>query len=721
MTTPLGKDVLLLEGFHGVEGISMPFNFELDLVSLNHNISFADIVGKNVTISVVLRDETKRFFNGIVSRFSQGKGGGTTEGDPLSYYRATMVPWFWLLTRTADSRIFQNASVLDIVDDLLKEKHKKYGFGNVKMEYKVLTHGTYEKREYCVQYRETDFNFISRLLEEEGIYYFFQHEDGKHTMVIADSTREHKAVPKQQTVDYQATAGGWLDQDVITGLERTQEIRPAKYALNDFNFTIPNTDLKVNVPSTQKLGPGEREIYDYPGAYAKRNEGDRLVRIRMEEEEAQITRIGGSSVCRAFTTGYRFTLNHFYRNDMNSKDYVLTSIDHEANQPWEKGSELVYSNRFTCIPFDVPFRPARLIPKPWVQGAQTAIVVGPKGEEIYTDEHGRVKVQFHWDREGKKDDNSSCWIRVSQVWAGGGWGAMYVPRIGQEVIVDFLEGDPDRPIITGRVYNASQTPPYSLPANATQSGIKSRSSKSGSADNFNEIRMEDKKGAEQILVHAERNMDTSVEADESLDVGGNRKVHVKGSFTENIDSGETRTVNAGASETINGGMTQTINGGEGRTVNGGVNELVNGGEGRTIDGGAVETINGSEARTVNGAFAETINGPVTQNVSGGITINSPAGYTVVAPGGTRTVDSWFSKIGGKDEDLFAVQTAILTMQTTIAGFSNAIQGVKIDATGFAFERCGIKSANEPLTIKQAATKLKNGAIGLYMYGLTLID
>jgi type VI secretion system secreted protein VgrG len=416
---------------------------------------------------------------------------------------------------------------------------------------------------------------------------------------------------------------------------------------------------------------------------------------------------------------------------MNGKDYVLASIDHEASQPWKKDSEFAYTNRFTCTPFDVPFRPVRQNPKPFVRGAQTAIVVGPKGEEIYTDEHGRVKVQFHWDREGKKDDNSSCWIRVSQVWAGGGWGAIHIPRIGQEVIVDFLEGDPDRPIITGRVYNASQTPPYGLPANATQSGLRSRSSKGGSADNYNEIRMEDKKGAEQILVHAERNMDTSVEVDESLDVGGNRKVHVKGSFTENIDSGETRTVNAGAKETINGGMTQTINGGEIRTVNGGVTESINGGETRTINGGATETIVGGETRTVSGGLTETINGAFTQTSSSGATISSPGaitikgdgGVNIIAAGGTKIIDTALASFGGSRLEFYDAQNKVLIENAQVTAIktdvvltlSTGIAMNKIDRAGFVSKKEGAKFTEELINIGKATQRILDA--GLTMIGL----
>lgn len=552
--TPLGPEELLLTKFNGTEGLSIPFSFELRMISENPNIAFDQIIGKNVTVSIVLADGESRYFNGIISRFSHGKVQGEQTGaDPhFSYYRATMVPWLWLLTRTADSRIFQNLSVPDIVEKIFTEK----GFSDHKSKLK----GTYDKRIYCVQYRETDFNFISRLLEEEGIYYYFSHEKGKHTLITADSPEGHEPCPKQASVRYALTASDFLEEDVITNLEKTQEIRPGKYSLKDFNFETPSTGLEVNVPSRMTLGPGEREIYDYPGVYAKRSEGEHVADIRMQEEEARITTIAGFSVCRAFTSGYRFTLQDYFRDDMAEKAYVLASIYHEGSQPVtvarEGRSKFAYTNQFTCVPFDVSYRPPRTTPKPVVEGTQTAIVVGPAGEEIYTDEHGRVKVQFHWDREGKMDDKSSCWIRVSHAWAGPGWGAIYIPRIGQEVIVDFLEGDPDRPIIVGRVYHGNNKPPYALTDNKTVSTMKSDSSLGGKG--FNEIRFEDKKGKEQFFVHAERDMDVRVKKEMREYIGqsrhlivdkdmketitNDRHVHVKGKLNEKVDADTSLTV-----------------------------------------------------------------------------------------------------------------------------------------------------------------------------------
>jgi type VI secretion system secreted protein VgrG len=691
--TPLGKDVLLLSGFRGAEGLSCLFSFELNLLSENHKIPFEDIIGKSVTISIDLADGDKRAFNGIIARFSQGRGSGEAGGGEagpdsrFSHYRATLVPWLWLLTMTADSRIFQKLSVPQIVEKIFQEK----GFS----DFKLKLHGSYAKREYCVQYRETDFNFISRLLEEEGVYYYFEHETGKHTMIIADDPQEHEHCPKQETARYQLTGGGLLEEDVIRSLEKVQEIRPGKFSLNDYNFEIPNTGLEVNVPGKYKLGPGEREIYDYPGSYAKKTEGDRLAKIRMEEEEAKVTTLHGSSSCRAFTSGYRFTLLQFYRDDLNNKDYVLSGLHHEANQGLENDAELVYANQFTCIPFDVPYRPPRVTPKPVVRGGQTAIVVGPSGEEIYTDEHGRVKVQFHWDREGRKDEKSSCWMRVSQLWAGAGWGAMYIPRIGHEVIVDFLEGDPDQPIITGRVYHGTNKPPYALPAEKTKSTIKSDSSLGSGGSN--EFRFEDKKGSEEVYLHGQKdwtiaiendknqtvghdetlsvghdqtikvgnNRTKSVGVDQSESVGSNKSINVGANHDETIGANKTLTVGANHTESIGSNMSITIGQNKTETVTintaetiGVAKELTIGGLYQVSVGAAMnETIGAAKAeeigalKSVNVGASSSENVGINKSVNAGGNITEKAGKDVAIQSGKKMVLSAgddFGVSGGKN-------------------------------------------------------------------------
>ncbi|HPI91846.1 MAG TPA: type VI secretion system tip protein TssI/VgrG [Deltaproteobacteria bacterium] len=477
--TPLGRDVLLLAGIQGVEAVSRLFSFELDLFSENSAIPFEDIIGKRVSISLELPDNTKRYLHGMISRFSQAAGSEAEGLLRFSRYRATLVPWTWLLTRTTDSRIFQNLSVPEIMEKIFQEK--KFS------DYSMEVQEQHDKREYCVQYRETDFNFISRLMEEEGIYYYFTHNKNTHTMVIADTPGKHKKIARK--VRHFRSSEIPTDEDTISTLERLQEIQAGKYTLNDFNFEIPNTRLSASVDSQQKLGPGEWERYDYPGGYGAKALGERLARIRMEEEETRVTTLNGAGNCRDFASGFRFTLTTAYRSDISDKEYLITSVEHTAVQNWEGEAEASYRNSFTCIPFTVPFRPPLVTVKPYIHGSQTAVVVGKAGDEIYTDQYGRVKVQFHWDREGKRDENASCWMRVGQIWAGQGWGAVWIPRVGHEVIVSFLEGDPDRPLITGSVYDGTNMPPYRLPDEKTKSTIMSRTTPN--AQTANELFMED--------------------------------------------------------------------------------------------------------------------------------------------------------------------------------------------------------------------------------------
>lgn len=544
ITTPLGGNTLLVASFSGAEGISRLFSFDVELLSENNNIDFSQIIGKAVTINLRLADGSDRYFHGIVSRFSQyARKGGTAMH--LSTYRTTLVPWTWLLTRTTDSRIFQNMSVPEIIEKIFKEK----SFSDFSMEVQE----THDKRVYCVQYRETDFNFISRLMEDEGIYYYFTHEQNKHTMVIADTPGKHKKISSK--VRYQFTFGN-VDEDTITELGKAQEIQAGKYTLYDYNFEMPKTRLDSSVESQQKVGPGEREFYDYPGGYSAKAAGDRTSRLRMEEEEARITMISGAGSYRAFNSGYRFALSESVRSDMNDKDYVLTSIEHSGTQGWEDESDFSYTNRFTCVPHSTPFRPPRITPKPIVHGSQTATVVGKAGEEIDTDKYGRIKVQFHWDREGQRNENSSCWIRVSSSLAGGNFGSIFIPRIGQEVLVDFLEGDPDQPIVTGVVYNAVNMPPYPLPDMKTRSTIKTNSSKGGGG--FNEIRFEDDKDNEQIFIQAQKRQDNRVKNDSLEWVGNDRHLIVKNDQFEKVEGDKHLQVGGDQNEKVQGTVSLNV-------------------------------------------------------------------------------------------------------------------------------------------------------------------
>ncbi|MCB2181923.1 MAG: type VI secretion system tip protein VgrG [Desulfobulbaceae bacterium] len=609
--TPLGKDVLLLARFRGQEALSELFHFDIDLFSEQQSISLEDIVGKNVTVSVFLADGSIRYFNGIISRFSQ-EHGNPESGSELqsSYYSATMVPWTWLLTRTSDSRIFQKLTVPDIVQKVFEDK----GFTDFRMNLQ----GQHEEREYTVQYRESDFNFVSRLLEEEGIFYFFEHEDDKHTMVLADHPGIHAPCQGQEIANFKLSGGDYFgDEDQISSLKMVKEIQAGKFSLNDYNYEIPNTDLKVTSDTTHPLGPGEREKYDYPGEYVTRSEGDNLSTLRMEEEEARITTLSGSSDCRAFVSGFRFKLENTSRDDWNSKEYLLTRVRHEADQAatyftgaTAAGKEKAYINHFECIPHEVPFRPMRRTRRPVVEGVQTAFVVGPSGEEIHTDDYGRVKVQFHWDREGEFNEDSSCWLRVSQSMAGNGWGALFLPRIGHEVVVEFIEGNPDRPIITGQVYHGVNRPPYKLPDEKTKSTFKSNSSPDGGG--FNEIRFEDKSGKEQIFIHGERNLDIRIKSDRFETIGNDCNLVVENDKKEHIKNDRHELVDVNHKEEIGGDRHLTIAGKQALMI--GDKSSV------TVGGDVAEEFGGNHSETVGGDYYVKSGGKLVLEAGSNITL-----------------------------------------------------------------------------------------------------
>jgi type VI secretion system secreted protein VgrG len=549
--TPLGADRLLLRSFSGTESISQLFHFQLDLASEDPGINFDAIVGQKVKLRLLLADQrTERYFSGHVSRFTQLPGEGR-----LARYQAEMVPWLWFLTRTTDCRIFQNKTVPEIVQTVFQD----FGF----QDFELQLQGSYEPWEYCVQYRETACNFVMRLLEQEGIFFFFRHEKEKHVMVLANSSSANKPCPNQASVRYETVAGSGYDraEDVVLRYRRHEELRPGKYALTEYYFETPATDLSGIVESRVDQGGNKKyEIFDYPGEYEKRSQAEPTVKLRMEEQELPHVVIRGDSTCRSFASGFRFELTEHHRRAWNGQHLLvsLTHSGHAGSFYSDSSGEESYSNTFTAIPYDVKFRPPRLTPKRLAQGPQTAVVTGPAGEEIYVDKYGRVKVQFHWDRRGKHDENTSCWIRVSHPWGGKNWGAVSIPRIGQEVIVDFLEGDPDRPIITGRVYNADQMPPYQLPANQTQSGIKSRSSKGGGG--YNELRMEDKRDAEMFTIHAQKDMETFVLNDSKEAIGRDRELHVERNQTEVVGGDKHSTVEGELRQDVDGDWSLTIGG-----------------------------------------------------------------------------------------------------------------------------------------------------------------
>ena len=697
VSTPLGPDVLLLQQFSGSEFLSRLFRFQLEMLAESStDIAFDQILGQSVTVTLQMPDGSSRYINGIVNRFSQGQQVPSAMGSAFfTRYLAEIVPQLWLLTRKAQSRIFQQIAVPDILKQVLT---------GLSVDYQLQ--GTYKPRDYCVQYRETDFDFASRLMEEEGIYYFFNHADGSHKMVVADTPMSHPDVPGATTAIYEVVEGGLRTEDRVQTWEKSQEIRSGKYTLWDQCFELPGQNLEAVKPTLDSVQAGtvnhklkvagndKLELYDFPGGYAQRFDGiapgggdrasdvqnifqdnARTVGLRMQQETTPALSISGRSTCRQFTAGHKFTLDrHFNANGA----YVLTQVGHFATMgdTYTAGSDTsqIYENTFECIPSALPFKPARTTPRPTVEGTQTAVVVGNSGDEIFTDKYGRVKVQFPWDRKGQKDANSSCWARVATLWAGKQWGIIHIPRVGQEVVVAFEERDPDRPIIVGSVYNAEQMPPYDLPANMTQSGIKSRSSKGGSPANYNEFRFEDKKGSELVSIHAEKDQSISVEHDESHTVGHDRTktidhdetTHVKHDRTETVDNNETITIHGNRTETvdkdetitIHGNRTETVDKNETITIHGGRTETVDKDESITISGGRTENVSKDESITIGGGWTENVSKDESITISGGRTENVSKDESITVSGG-RTVSI------GKDDILNVGKTLSITAADSI--------------------------------------------------------
>ena len=668
VNTPLGKDAIFITSFSAREGISQLFQYYLELIAPNDtDVSFDQLLGQKVTVELATLQDKSRFFNGIVSRFSQGQ-----RDQQFTTYRAEVVPQFWLLTRKWESRIFQHISVPDILKKVLE---------GIATAFEIV--GNFEKRDFCVQYRETDFNFASRLMEEEGIFYYFRHTSDEHKMVLTNNSAGLSDVPDQSTVVFDEIFGGRRPDLRIFSWSKVQEMRAGKYTLFDHCFEQPQSHLEASktiqdsvqvgtVTHKLKVGGNDKlEIYDYPGEYAQRFDGidksggeqpaevqkifqdnQRTVGIRMQQEAVPSIEITGSSNCSQFMSGFTFTLDRHF--NANGK-YVLTTVMHTARMSnFASGGvgDFQYSNSFTCIPAALPYRPARGTFRPVVQGTQTAVVVGPAGEEIFTDKYGRVKVQFHWDRDGKNDADSSCWVRVGQNWAGKRWGASFWPRIGQEVIVDFLEGDPDQPIIIGSVYNVDQMPPYlgngldpKHKNDNKVSGIKSNTTPGGQG--YNEIRFDDNKGKEEVFLHAERNLEMTTKNDSLARTLGNRH-QIIGNEKDGSKSGDQREmvykdkhikIHHNQVEQIGDSMQLLVGGidsGEGNqdiVIKGTKKESIGKDDHLHVTGNRNEKIDGGQSLNVGGSQQEKIG--MKHAVDAGQEIHIKSGMTIVIEAGLQ--------------------------------------------------------------------------------------
>ncbi|MCW0399127.1 hypothetical protein NB688_002529 [Xanthomonas sacchari] len=623
--TALGE-ALQFRQLRGEETLSSLYSFEIDLVSEERDIDPKALLGKSATVEIETEGGGKRYLDGLVTRF-----GMQGQDHRLYSYHLRLQPWLWVATRRQDFRIFQFKTVPQIVEEVLS----RYGYP---MQLKLTR--AYRAWDYCVQYGESDFDFVSRLLEHEGAYYYFQHASGQHTLVIADDiVAGHEPLPGAAVIPfYPPEKSAVADRENIHAWTLGEEIKPGRYYNDDYDFKKPRSDLS----NMRQQPPGHAhdayEIYEWPGGYVQHGDGEQYARVRLQEGLTGHSVVRGESRHRSLATGYTFTLENYPRGDQN-RQYLITGVTYHLHENprsssfnsakpgeslkhnEEQGSFQKFS--LTAQPTSLPYTPARKTQKPRTTGPQTAVVVGPAGEEIWTDEYGRIKVQFHWDRLGAMDENSSCWMRVATSWAGSGFGAISIPRIGHEVVVDFLNGDPDYPLVVGSVYNAANMPPWALPGNATQSGIKTKSSKGGAfgdgmkngAGDANAIRFEDKKGAEQVWLHAQKDQLIEVENDEDHWVGQDRRKTIDRDETNTIHRDRTETVDRNEKITVHGWRTEEVDGDETITIHSNRKERVDHNETISIGDNRDETVGINEDIRIGRNRTKTIGRNETDSIS----------------------------------------------------------------------------------------------------------
>jgi type VI secretion system secreted protein VgrG len=593
VSSVLGDDVLLFRSMQAFEGLSRLSEYEVELYSERADLDINDLLATPMSIAVDLPKGGSRYFSGHVSHFSiTGRQGRYTT------CKAVLRPWLWFLTLASDCRIFQGLSVPQILNQVFAP----YSIADV--DTSGLS-ADYTALNYCVQYRESDFNFVSRLMEQEGIYYFFKSAAGRHTLVLADSCGAHSPAPGYAQLRYMPSQDHALrESEVIYAWHMSGEVAPGGYTLKDFDFEKPSVNLMVKSAMPGDYPQSRHERYDYPGRYTERKQGETYARTLIESLQTGASRISGATRARGLFPGALMTLVEHPRSEQNAQcllleaRYTLSLDTYEPTPPTEPAP--VLTCEFVAMPHQQPFRAPCVSPKPRMHGPQTAKVVGKQGEDIWTDKYGRIKVQFHWDREGKGDENSSCWVRVAQGWAGKRWGSLHIPRIGQEVVVSFLDGDPDQPLVTGSVYNAESLPPYALPENATRSTLKTHSSKGGGG--YNELRFEDKKGSEQVFLHAQKNFDQRVLKDALDWVGGDRHSRIDQDLREKVGGDRHSSVDGNRNEKTSGAVSMSA--GSEMIIEGAMKTGITAGTDVHIKGGANVVIEAGASITlkVGGAF-----------------------------------------------------------------------------------------------------------------------
>jgi type VI secretion system secreted protein VgrG len=606
---------LWVHWMEGREELGRLFQYELEIFSEAGEVALGALLGAPLTASLAT-EEGVRHFNGIVTRAAR-----MADRDEFFVFRVVLSPRLWLLTRTRDCRIYQGLTVPEVVKAVLREHAIPFS--------ERLQPDTYRRRDYLTQYRESDFGFVSRLMEEEGIYYHFRHTAERHELVLCDSAASHDPAPGYQRLPVRPRPDAKLVRDHLTGWRPVHQAASARVTLQDHDFRLrAGTDIRVVKAVGAEHQDDELESYDFPGgqvlgqnqdgadAGATRQAGEQRALVQLQEQRSRLERIAAEGNARGVEAGALLEVDVL---PAIGKKFLITATVHRLRNIYFRSESATTPQQLCEVSLEAieatrPFRPERVTSKPVIAGPQTATVVGKEGEEIWTDRYGRVKVQFPWDREGRGDEGSSCWVRVGQIWAGNNWGAIAIPRIGQEVIVQFLEGDPDRPLVTGSVYNVDHMPPYPLPAEATRSGIRTHSSKGGGPDNFNEIRFEDRRGAEELHLQAEKDLTTLVKHDQSTTVGNDQSAAVAANRSVSVGGNESHSVSGTRSLSVSGKDTQSfgneraisVASADTHTIEGPRTEIYNGGRSREVKSFDTTTVEGgSKTTTVHGAYNVT--------------------------------------------------------------------------------------------------------------------
>ncbi|MCW1830403.1 type VI secretion system tip protein VgrG [Pantoea ananatis] len=732
ITVQLPAQGLLFRRLSGSEALSQSFVLQAELLSTDARIDRKSLLGKPVTFTLptdgLLSAASPRYINGKITQI--GVRSEELGGVRYAVYGLTVESDLWPMKRDRNLRIFQSQTVPQIVQTLLKE----YG---VNVETRLA--GSYRVWEYCVQYQESSFDFISRLMELEGMYYFFRHEADKHTLVLCDAPDQHQAFPGYETIAYHVTpSGGSVTEEGVSQWALSESVTPGMYSTDDYDFRKPNAWMLQARQNPVSPTPGSVDVYDWPGRFVEHGHGEYYARIRQEVWQVEHHMVSGSGTATGIAPGYTFSLLNAPHFSDNGK-YLVTSAHYDFEENSYASGDVGATRHnidFTVLPAAVTYRAKPETPWPKTHGPQTAKVVGPKGESIWTDKYGRVKVKFHWDRLAKGDDTSSCWVRVSSAWAGQGFGGVQIPRVGDEVVVDFINGDPDRPIITGRVYNEASMPPWDLPGDATRMGFMTRS-KDGHQANASYLFFEDKPGGELLNMHAEKDMNISVENDKTVAIDGSRTTtigkeqndevtgdatfHYKQKRTTTVDQLESNIFNNGESTEIKNGRKLNLkSGGDESNITGGQKLNLNGTREVTISNGDIlnvqaegrkQYINGNVEEEINGNVGVNINGNWTQTVEGGTAFISSPNLIRIQSATKVEIDSPQGLYTNK-----GLNVSFNGASMSFNGISTSVNGTSISWTPINMSTSLTSIVHSPMNHVRSLTKIEstmqNVAIGL---------